>query len=248
MAETATLLSCSHFVSSSKETHSPTSQSSERILVITGGEYCARTGDQLILARSGDVVCIPRLQSGVEWNPPGTSLACQVIRCHWQDRPTDLPLRVQDRHSAIRFLALRLAAVDESSEHGGRIRSDYLQAILGEYLLLASQEMPDLIHRVQTFIQEHLEVPLSLPRVADHIGLSQHHFGRLYRRLTGKTPMQEVRSIRLERARELILTTRLPLKQIGIQVGIPNITHLSRLFRRHFGLSVREMRRMTQDS
>jgi transcriptional regulator GlxA family with amidase domain len=55
--------------------------------------------------------------------------------------------------------------------------------------------------------------------------------------------MEDVRMIRLEAARNLLLTTNLPLKAIAPRVGLGSEYHLSRLLRRHFDLGARELRR-----
>jgi transcriptional regulator GlxA family with amidase domain len=54
--------------------------------------------------------------------------------------------------------------------------------------------------------------------------------------------MEAVRRIRLQRAKELGMTTALPVKVIAARVGIPDPAHFSRLFRKQFGLSMRQLR------
>jgi AraC family transcriptional regulator len=73
-------------------------------------------------------------------------------------------------------------------------------------------------------------------------GLSKFHFIRAYTAQAGLTPMADVRAIRLDAARHLILTTDLPLKVIAPQVGLASEFHLSRLFTAHFGAGVRQLR------
>jgi transcriptional regulator GlxA family with amidase domain len=54
--------------------------------------------------------------------------------------------------------------------------------------------------------------------------------------------MEELRRIRLHEARNLLLTQNLSLKEIAPAVGIGDEYQLSKLFRRTFGLSPRDMR------
>jgi transcriptional regulator GlxA family with amidase domain len=73
--------------------------------------------------------------------------------------------------------------------------------------------------------------------------MSKFHFSRRYRQLTGLTPMEDLRQLRLEAARDLLLTTDLPLKAIAPRTGLGDEYHLSRLFRRAFGIAPGELRR-----
>ena len=58
--------------------------------------------------------------------------------------------------------------------------------------------------------------------------------GRLSRRYP--YPMEDVRIIRANYARELILGTSLPLKEIAPRAGLGNEYAMSRIFRRYFNM------------
>jgi len=72
--------------------------------------------------------------------------------------------------------------------------------------------------------------------------MSKFAFVRKFRRLRGRTPMEELRLLRLDRARTLLLTTSLPVKAIAPEVGIGDEYQLSKLFRRHFNLAPSQLR------
>jgi len=76
--------------------------------------------------------------------------------------------------------------------------------------------------------------------------LSKFHFIRRYRTLTGRTPMEDLRLIRIEAARDLLLTTNLPLKEIAPRCGLGDEYHLSRLFRRYQDVTPSELRHRRQ--
>jgi len=54
--------------------------------------------------------------------------------------------------------------------------------------------------------------------------------------------MEELRQIRLHEARNLVLSSDLPMKMIAAKVGIGDEYQLSKLFRRYFGIGPRDMR------
>src|SRR5690606_16459240 len=91
--------------------------------------------------------------------------------------------------------------------------------------------------------RRHLAGPLGLERLALVAGLSRAHFARLFRERSGATVMEAVRTARLAAARDLLLTSDLPLSEIAPRVGIGSEALLSRLLARHLGVGARALRR-----
>jgi transcriptional regulator GlxA family with amidase domain len=61
--------------------------------------------------------------------------------------------------------------------------------------------------------------------------------------LTGLSTTALVRSIRLHKARELLLSTDLNVSEVGYEVGFGNPAYFSRIYAEEFGESPRETRR-----
>ena len=73
---------------------------------------------------------------------------------------------------------------------------------------------------------------------------SVFHFARSFSARTGSAPFRLQRTLRLQKARELLLATDLSVGDVGLAVGVENLAHFSRVFREHFGCSPREYRRL----
>jgi AraC-like DNA-binding protein len=111
-----------------------------------------------------------------------------------------------------------------------------LDAVVAETLRAAAERPePGLVTRSRALMRSRLAGPLRLGDLAGEAGMSKFHFVRKFRAATGRTPMAELRLLRLETARSLILTTGLPLKAVAPMAGLGDEYHLSRLFRKHFG-------------
>jgi transcriptional regulator GlxA family with amidase domain len=80
-------------------------------------------------------------------------------------------------------------------------------------------------------MQEHVDTRITVDELARRAGLSRAHFIRRYKQAAQRTPMQDLRMIRVELARELLLTTDLPLKAIAARTGFCDEYHLSRTFK-----------------
>lgn len=66
-------------------------------------------------------------------------------------------------------------------------------------------------------------------------GLSKHHLCRRFREETGQSPWQYVLERKMEKARELLVGTNLPVKEIAAAIGFENPDYFARRFRRHTG-------------
>ena len=68
-------------------------------------------------------------------------------------------------------------------------------------------------------------------------GLSEYHFIHLFREYTGFSPHAYVTRLRLDKAKDLMVSTTMNISEIAFAVGYANPLYFSRLFKRHTGLS-----------
>ena len=85
--------------------------------------------------------------------------------------------------------------------------------------------------------------PPLLTELARHCGLSPSHFRYLFQRHFACSPRTYLRRARLQRAKELMVSTGLTLSEIAQQVGFGTVHSLSRAFRSGEGVSPSEYRR-----
>lgn len=79
--------------------------------------------------------------------------------------------------------------------------------------------------------------PHSIDDLARHANLSRRTFIRRFREETGTSPHAWITAARIDRARELLETTALPIDQIGYQVGLGNPANTRAVFNRRVGIS-----------
>jgi AraC-like DNA-binding protein len=84
--------------------------------------------------------------------------------------------------------------------------------------------------------------PMDLAAMAQQAGMTRFAFLRAFRRLAGVTPWRYVMDRRLNRAKELLLDSGLPVKTIAYQCGFTDADYFSRLFRKETGMTARAFR------
>ena len=93
----------------------------------------------------------------------------------------------------------------------------------------------DQLRRAIGYIHDHIGDALDLGSISRAAGLSAFHFARLFRAATGDSPFQFVTRTRMERAKELLRKTRLPISDIAERVGYQQPSHFSARFRSVLG-------------
>jgi AraC family transcriptional regulator len=101
---------------------------------------------------------------------------------------------------------------------------------------------PRQMNHLVDFILAHLNEDLSLEVLAQQVGFSSYHFARLFREATGETPHQFVQRQRIERAKQLLRETDVPLAHVALESGFANQSHLTRVLKRYLNLTPRVYR------
>jgi AraC family transcriptional regulator len=100
------------------------------------------------------------------------------------------------------------------------------------------------LKRVREFVDAHLERPISLQELADAAGLSRMHFASQFCQACGIRPHEYLLQQRIERSKEMLLHSRLPVVQIASAVGFATQSHYSTIFKRMVGETPTEWRRL----
>ena len=106
--------------------------------------------------------------------------------------------------------------------------------------------------RVAQLMEENIEKPLSLDKIAKATGMSRRQIERLFRRDLNCVPKRYYLEMRLKRARELLLQTAMPIMDITAACGFQSPPHFSKCYRSQFGYPPsaerKAQRRSAQDS
>ncbi len=100
-----------------------------------------------------------------------------------------------------------------------------------------------LMTRAMEIVERNFAKDLSDEQIATQLGLSTSHFRFLFRQTTGQPFHRYLIALRLEKARELIVTQHLPVSSVARAVGFSGLAHFSRAFTQRFGANPSELRK-----
>lgn len=104
---------------------------------------------------------------------------------------------------------------------------------------------PDLA-AVLRLIRERACDGLTIRTIVKNSGMSRTRLERRFREALGRTLQEEIRSMQMKRARQLLAETDLSLEKIAPLVGLSQASYLSHAFKREVGESPRDYRRRAQ--
>lgn len=164
----------------------------------------------------------------VQMNDQVFSIDRERYTCSGGTAPLDLMLNLIQMK-----LGLRISQLVSEQFVLERVRSDQdrqyipLRAQIG-----ASQRS---MIKVAQLMEEHIEKPLSLDRIARTTGLSRRQIERLFKRHLDCVPKRYYLEMRLRHARELLLQTAMPIMDVTTSCGFKSPPHFSRCYRNQFG-------------
>jgi transcriptional regulator GlxA family with amidase domain len=101
------------------------------------------------------------------------------------------------------------------------------------------KRISDIIKAVTSNFQKSWKIE----ELAEIVNLSKSRFEELFKQETQLSPIQFVRHLRFEKAKELLETTHLTVKEIGFAVGINDQSGFVRDFKKKYGTSPTEYRK-----
>lgn len=102
------------------------------------------------------------------------------------------------------------------------------------------------IRRVEEYIVENISNDISLNNVAEAMNISPNYLSRIFREETGESFSGFVQDKKLERAAELLLTTKLSVSEIAKQSGYANEAYFSKLFKSRYSTTPGQYRKINK--
>lgn len=165
----------------------------------------------------------------------GTSEGCDTLWCHFDGKVAGkiydtivshigTVFSLNDTFSVLNKLEKIYQTFDSGEIIKEPLMSKYLNDILTSLLLYTPEDSTsynymNMAEETISYINEHLTEDISVPVLADRVGLSLYHFIRSFKKETGFTPHDYIIHTRINTAKYLLKNTELPIKEICFQCG-----------------------------
>ncbi|MDD9149809.1 AraC family transcriptional regulator [Sporolactobacillus sp. CQH2019] len=92
------------------------------------------------------------------------------------------------------------------------------------------------------YMNEHYQKSLTVAELAGRALMSESHFCRTFKKIYGKTVVNYINSLRIDKAGELLKNSPLNITEIALAVGFNDANYFSRVFKRQKGITPQMMR------
>lgn len=99
------------------------------------------------------------------------------------------------------------------------------------------------IRQAKTILDENFDKHITIPQLARQAGINEAKLKEGFRELYGNSIHTHLQQLRLEKAKQLLLTTTMPITDITYHIGYSHVTHFTTLFKKEFGLTPTEWRK-----
>lgn len=101
------------------------------------------------------------------------------------------------------------------------------------------------VEKMQEYIENHLNQDITLKQLSQAAGYSSWHAGRIFKEITGKTPFDYIRSVRLTKAALRLRDGEHKILDVALDFVFDSHEGFTRAFSRQFGLSPKKYKQIT---
>lgn len=105
-----------------------------------------------------------------------------------------------------------------------------------------NQHLVDRINQARLMMYEGIEKAVSIQDIVQDLNMSYSSFRKLFKEYTGVSPAHYFQDIKLQRAKDLLSSTRLPIKDIAYRLSFETPEYFSAQFKRKTGKKPTEFR------
>lgn len=152
----------------------------------------------------------------------GTSLIPQIDKVFSVYKSTHTTLKKANLQNLL--LRLVFDVIDLSQAESNRSTSRFIQLAF-------------------SYIDNHSSEAIGIKKLSKHVGLSESYFKALFKKEVGLPPAEYITRLRIDSAREMLLTSDTKITELAHSLGFCSSQHFSAVFKRHTNMTPREYRK-----
>jgi AraC-like DNA-binding protein len=205
------------------------------------------------ILKKGDLLCVPKGASRLAQCVPGVEFELYSVNFFLKDRQgreTTLPFPLI---SPLGHAPELVAYLHDIHDEWLRRENGFELKIRGLLLLILHQLVNRILNnknfcnidwRIKRdihYISENFQRPLTIGGLAEMAGLSAVYYGMLFKKNMGVTFHQYLNSVRLNYAVDCLKCCGMTIGELSEHCGFSDIYHFSKLFKKRFGVSPKQM-------
>lgn len=115
-----------------------------------------------------------------------------------------------------------------------------LKCLLAQIRQAEEGKYRERIDRVKAYVEEHYTEDLSLESLGRLIGVSESYMSQLFKQQTGVTFKTYLRDFRMKKAKEMLLSGREKVHDVGAKIGYRTTPYFCLVFKQYFGVTPTE--------
>ena len=102
------------------------------------------------------------------------------------------------------------------------------------------------LKELMVLLQQEYRLHITLEEAAKKVNMSLFYFCKFFKKVVGQTFNSYILSIKIDKAKEFLLTEKLTITSIAYKVGFENLSYFYRKFKEFTGVSPKEFKQLTQ--
>lgn len=106
------------------------------------------------------------------------------------------------------------------------------------------QRIPPLVLDIRSYLTTHYNEKISLEHLSARFNMDPYYLQKFFKRSIGQSPMEYIIYLRMAKAKSLIRTSTMSISEIAYTVGVDNISHFTRQFKKLEGMTPGQYRKI----
>jgi len=120
--------------------------------------------------------------------------------------------------------------------------AQYLADSVSRQAIACAETDPDAVANAKQFVQAHVDEPITLTQVVQHVHVSRFYFCKLFKKATGMTLTDYISRVRIEKAKTLLSDPSRRISEVVFASGFGSIPRFNSVFKRQVGMPPTEYR------
>ncbi|MFB6319495.1 helix-turn-helix domain-containing protein [Saccharicrinis sp. FJH54] len=99
------------------------------------------------------------------------------------------------------------------------------------------------IRKARLYFRDNLDKNIDVEQLAAELNIGYSYFRRMFKKFTGISPVQYHLMLRLQRAKDLLVSTDMSVKEIALGLGFQSIFYFTRIFKKKMGVPPTDLRK-----